>query len=563
MDPSDKLFTNQFISTNVVTDRTQEEYDKFRRDFQNYWKEKYEIQELKTIGDEEIDPNLGVNDLLNTNKIDFESENGQETFLQQIDDETEERTFKTRKTLVNIDSRDRDIQIYPDENHYKIDLGRQFTNVKMIQLRSTEFPNSEQLIRSSPISRANNKIYWNNEGDNTVFVASITPGNYTPSTLQSEIEGRMNAVRKSDGNFHEFSISIDSITNIATFSSLSTRQLSNPFFVTAPSTTITVNMTSHGFTEGQLIKIQGASTFSGINIALLNADHIVTSVLNSNSFTIEFPETIILSTSIDGAGGSTVRIGYGTNFRLLWSQSNTVAKILGFDNVDTDYATEISNTIVDQQFNVVKVQDIPNDTIYASVTLDQVHGFSDAQIVYLIGVSGSTSDELVNSAGGYSLTLLTSTDITNLAISNETALKSFKIPIQIGVSQFGTGGICETRLLNKPVKLAGENYFLMTSPQLASMTNSGAVENIFSKIALSAPPGNILYNTFISNPLQSLDTPIPSFHEIEVFFKNQDGSLFDFVGLEHSYTLEIVEYLDKASRDLIGFSSQRGTVDNT
>ena len=37
MDPSEKLFTNQFISTNVVTDRTNEEYDKYRRDFLDYW----------------------------------------------------------------------------------------------------------------------------------------------------------------------------------------------------------------------------------------------------------------------------------------------------------------------------------------------------------------------------------------------------------------------------------------------------------------------------------------------------------------------------------------------
>lgn len=127
----------------------------------------------------------------------------------------------------------------------------------------------------------------------------------------------------------------------------------------------------------------------------------------------------------------------------------------------------------------------------------------------------------------------------------------------------GYGGVAETRTLNKPVKLAGENYFLMTSPQLASMQDTGEIDDLFAKIALSSPPGNILFNTFMSNPLQALDTPIPTLHEIEVFFKTQAGDLFDFVGLEHSYTLEIVEYIDRASRELIGYSSQRGTVDNT
>ncbi len=564
MEPSDKLFENRFISTNVVTDRTQAEYDKFRRDFRKYWSEKNQVQELANIGEEDIDPALSVNDLLNTNKIDFEPTDGQETFLQQqTDEEQEERTFKTRKTLINVDSRSRDTQLYPNENHYKIDLKRQFTNVKLVQLRSTEFPNSEQLIRDSPPSRSNNKIYWNNQGDNVTFVAAIDAGNYTPATLQTEIQTKMNAVRKSDGNFHEFSVVVDSVTNQATFSSLATTQLSDPFNVSAPSTTITVSMTNHGFSVNQVINISGAAAFSGINVALLNADHVVTSVPNANSFTIEFPESIIESTPAGGAGGSTVRIGSGTFFRLLWSQQGSMADILGFDRTDTNYATLISNTKIDQQFNVVKVQDIPNDTIFAAVTVDEEHNLLSASTIYLAGVTGSTSDDLINSPGGYSLSLLTGSDITNLAITTQEALQTFKIPIQIGVSSFGTEGTAETRILNKPVKLAGENYFLMTSPQLATFENTTRVDNVFAKIALSASPGNILFNTFMSNPLQSLDTPIPTFNEIEVFFKTQDNELFDFVGLEHSYTLEIVEYIDKASRDLIGFSSQRGTVDNT
>lgn len=561
MDISDKLFTNRFISTNVVVDRSQDEYDKIRRDFQHYFEEKNSLQDL--ANDEiDINPDLAQNDLLNTNKIDFEPTDGQEIFLQGNED-TEERTFKTRKTLVNIDSRDRDITIYPNENHYKIALDRQFTNVKLIQLRSTEFPNSEQLIRETPPSRANNKIFWNNLDDSTVFVAAIDSGNYTPGTLQTEIQTKMNAVRRSDGNFHEFTVSIDSVTNIASFSSLSTTQLSDPFIVAAPSQIITVNMTNHGFTVNQLITISGSSAFSGINVALLNADHVITSVPNDNSFTIEFPQTIIQSTPPTGAGGSTVRIGSGKKFRLLWSQQGTMASILGFNRIDTDYATLISNTKVDRIYNIEKVQDIPNDNIYTAVTLDEVHSLSAADHIYLSGVTGTTSDDLVNNASGYSLSFLSGSDITNLGFTPEEASRSFKIPIQIGSNSPGSEGVAELRILNQPVKLAGENYFLMTSPQLSSMENTGPVDQVFAKISLSASPGNILFNTFMSNPLVALETPIPTFHEIEVFFKTQAGNLFDFVGIEHSYTLEIVEYLDKASRDLVGFSSQRGTIDNT
>jgi hypothetical protein len=110
-----------------------------------------------------------------------------------------------------------------------------------------------------------------------------------------------------------------------------------------------------------------------------------------------------------------------------------MADLLGFDKKDTpEYATFISNTKLDNKYNVEKVQDIPNDTIYAAVTLTEVHALTDAETVYITGVTGSASNELINSAGGYSLSLMTSSDQTNLQITDEELTRSFKIPIQIG-----------------------------------------------------------------------------------------------------------------------------------
>ena len=59
------------------------------------------------------------------------------------------RYQKIRKKIIAIDSRDRDTSIYPNPNKYRVFFGEKFVNIKT-GLVSTEFPNTEQVIRSQP-----------------------------------------------------------------------------------------------------------------------------------------------------------------------------------------------------------------------------------------------------------------------------------------------------------------------------------------------------------------------------------------------------------------------------
>jgi len=61
-----------------------------------------------------------------------------------------DRYNKPRTTLISLDSKDRDTVRYPDANSFKISLGRQFRNVKRVVLISTEFPNTDLIIRDDP-----------------------------------------------------------------------------------------------------------------------------------------------------------------------------------------------------------------------------------------------------------------------------------------------------------------------------------------------------------------------------------------------------------------------------
>lgn len=70
-----------------------------------------------------------------------------------------------KKSIVSIDTRNRDINKYPNQNDFQVFLGKTFFNIKSIELVSTEFPNTDQVIKDLPIELQNNLITWQNEED--------------------------------------------------------------------------------------------------------------------------------------------------------------------------------------------------------------------------------------------------------------------------------------------------------------------------------------------------------------------------------------------------------------
>ena len=70
-----------------------------------------------------------------------------------------------KKSIVSIDTRNRDINKYPLQNDFITTLGKTFFNVKSIKLISSEFPNTDQVIKNIPTELQNNLIVWENEED--------------------------------------------------------------------------------------------------------------------------------------------------------------------------------------------------------------------------------------------------------------------------------------------------------------------------------------------------------------------------------------------------------------
>jgi hypothetical protein len=374
---------------------------------------------------------------------------------------------------------------FPDQNHYIIKLGNTYSNIVLVKFKSSEFMNTEKIIRNVPSEKQNNKLYWQNldDGDH-VYSIEAQPGNYSPNQLAAEIQRlvllvpRINPVSLGgditnttyDQNNY-ITVDINTTTDIVTFNSFNRAQLFQPLVsVNPPITTtsleqqtytITIEQINHGLFEGDIITITGAIAYYGIPASVLNGAHTITHVIDDNQYEIQVSNVNLETVRTNTGGGATVNILVPNNFKLRFDYIDTMGQVLGFRNPGkpasiTDYQSEIKNL----------------DPYYMEPLYDD---------------SGNP------------------TTITNNALS-----------------------------------FTGDNYIIVTCEQFKGFNNEGEkIKDIFAKILLCHPPGTRLFNTYVHTPLY-YHNPIPSITELEFTFYSPDGNLYDFNGLDHSFTLEIV-----------------------
>ena len=352
----------------------------------------------------------------------------------QKDDSDKMRYFKERVTNVNIDSRHRIKTLYPKQNNYKFELPREFVNVKSISIKSTEFTNTDTLIKSTG-DKKNNKIHWQIEdqyvddraedysnvyanGAEQTYIATIPDGNYTSSSLASTIQNKMNEIQRVSGDYNNFTVEINDSTDLVSFKNFKTTNLANPFKTTSGSKTVEVFHSSHGFTTGTLITISNSSKIGGIDRGLVNTSHVITvpndpltGSGNLHVYNITIP-SVAATESASDLGGDSVGINVGINFKLLFSQEASIGTTIGFNASDTTYASTHLNQEILSTKNIS--HSLPLNPIKIITTED--HNFKTGDTVYLAGHFGSPADTLVNDNNGYYLTETASGNTFTIAI---------------------------------------------------------------------------------------------------------------------------------------------------
>lgn len=697
-----KYINKDVYSANKDVDKYLKEQVKFREFMENQDLDYDDIDEENEIDEdlvreelplsvrykelEKSEKRIQIRRNLEQGNIDFFKNYNQSNDLGSVNirqQEPQVRFTQEKRHLVYVDSRNRDKILYSEQNSYKIELKRSYTNVVAVKLKSTEFVNSQQLIRNTPFDIKNNILKWqmgeNNETDDGIIYSSVlTPGNYSASQLSTLIQNSMNSVLRNNGKFFNFTVTIDVVSDLVQFSSIDYTTISNPFDITVTGETTTTFLVNYEdasttFSLGQTVFIDGSSSVGGISGSDINGTHVITDItLNTFSFVVNG----VATSNVVGGGGSSVNIGKGILFRLIFSDSQSPYEILGFPNEDTSYGFNVTNNV--ESYNYKKIVeddeitvsivpvtssgtkftstndklfknqyafdtsgyynidldsyilsyngdvrlsiksiskpslhfengDTAQDNVYSVITCNLPHGLNTGDRIYIYNESGAEYDnsdfggympykhlygisstefnsseldiitkfvnEITNPQGLFILTDSLLTDSTyKFKISipyNSVSLLDDRISSLISNNYFASdltdnfykqnylfGNIILTEV-NQNLNLSGEQYILMTSSILGDGETTGDVDNVFAKIQLAAASGSNIFNAYIGGQKYFYDSPLPLLTEIDIQFYTNAGTLFEFYDSDHSFTLEIVEAIQKIEG--IGFSSQIGT----
>jgi len=385
------------------------------------------------------------------------------------------------------------ISAYTKPNNYIISLNKTLENVTKIKLISTEFPNTEKVVKIFPENEKNNKLYFQVlEDGNHIYNIELTSGNYSIGGLQTEIKSTIealtrinytgsqivkegnNAILEKSENFSVtteinqytdvFSLSLFSVVICIKGITLSTQEY------TDSRKRIIVNHANHGLPIGADITLAGCIGTSGIPGIVLNRSHSIETVQDSNNYIIKLPLHNDSSSVSNTGGGSAINILIPVTFRLLFNNKDSLGQILGFRNVgESNSITPFDTTITN---NIAYEQDY----------------FKDA--------------------------------VGNEIYFNETTRE----------------------VENNVVQLFGHNYILMTCnifKHHESISTSN-INNLFAKLLLSDAPGSILFNQYIQLA-DVLKYPVKTLSELEFKFYSPNGTLYEFNGLDHSFTLEFYQ----------------------
>lgn len=385
---------------------------------------------------------------------------------------------------------------YAEPDYYAYDLKKTYYNVKKIKLVSTEFPNSELLIKNAPSDLKNNSLYWQILDDgNYTYNIDINPGNYDAESLQIEITNKISEIKRVFGsylqqsNYSEYlipKIIINPNTNLFSMSIMTTITLSKCVYVSSQTyddsnTRLIITHPYHNLNVGDKIILNGVVNIEDptstttekyyIPSNVINIEHSIESVSGINNYVIKLdkynPSATPTTNDKTTAGGNAVKILYPLSIKLLFNYSDTLGNIIGFKNV----GDELSMT------NYEKI--ITNNTPY-----------------------------------------------NNSSNLNSVGLVSYNTPM---------------------LNFRTYPYINMVSEIFSSTINLKDSVGIFAKLFLTGPPGSFIYDQYVQITDEVPNT-FAFLNKLEFKFLTPDGKQYNFNGQNHSYTLELYEELTELNK---------------
>jgi len=346
---------------------------------------------------------------------------------------------------------------YEYNNYYKIPFKKTFNNVTKIKLISTEFPNTEKIIKSIPESKKNNSFYWKLETDGSaIYSIDLEPGNYSTNLLLSNLKvaiestyrDTLRVVNKNNSiySYHEYNlctITIEPRLDLFTISFYAVLYYSKALTYKSSETftdgmgRLIVTHPNHHLTSDNMVTIIGALNTDGIPANILNNEFQIEKILDESTYQIKLPKYNALTDLTTSNGGDSIAIRFPIKSQILFDRQDTIGNLIGYRNVGK------SNAISNYSFTNTNKDIYENDYIL------------------------------------------------------------------------------DDRYTNNTINLSGNNYILMTCPLVNDSYNSGTVNNLFAKLLLSDDPGTILYNQFcqlggdFNPPLKNVSEWEVAFYDVD------------------------------------------------
>ena len=273
-----------------------------------------------------------------------------------------ESTYEKRFRYLNIDSRHRDREIYPDANHYVVKFPENnFDNVIEVELVGSTFYNVHRAITTD-----NNTICWSTtdefDGNTIIYEASIDVGNYAFEDLLSALETSMNAVDRTNGVAHCFEIIGDDADFSASISAYNQFTSSNCLSMSIGSDTLTILYPSHGLALNDTIRIENAPDVGDVPAIYINKEHIITGVPSINEIEVTLD---VSATSTELLAGTDVVLKtlYPSVF---YFAEYPIGSTLGFGDettasLDTHNNTPTEVTLLDREYFLMCSPDLCGD----------------------------------------------------------------------------------------------------------------------------------------------------------------------------------------------------------
>ena len=421
---------------------------------------------------------------------------------------------------------------YTEPNYYILPLERTYKNIVSVRLLSTEFPNSEYVVKNYPSTSQNNKLYWQNYEDGShIYSIEIPPGKYNPTSLISKLESVFYetprfyypSVTQNYTNHNYIQVSINTDTDTTTINSyketILSRAFANMYYILTDSTHTPLPW-DHTF-------VPVASTSAGDPTITQNDPSQLYPILilvqyNNHGLTLNtMYESHVSGQDYipDGSVGDSIIITGTTTYKGI--PSNNI------DGTYEAYAPNLELGYNKLNYFMIKLQplDIGQYTkrddaqkggifyIYTPNKFRLLFNYKDT-IGKLLGFP--------NVGETYAVTKY-ATSITN------------KDPYKPDISPAQT---IDTTTPGNAVMMSGYNYILMECVEFPIIESLGKIKNAFAKILLVGVPGKICFNTYVCTP-KIFYEPIQELSQLTLSFYSPDGELYDFNGLDHSFTLEI------------------------